>query len=201
MKMSGRAIRNLSRRAKDEQGSSLVEMALVSVFVFFPLLFGIIEFSYAWYAYNWVNMAARQATRFAVVRGTESCIIAAAPPNSKTFFDCNLGPETAKNTTPPSAITTYVQALAYPGIHTDSTSNQLTVTATWLTKSVTTGSGGFSTTTWTTACTSTATNQPACNFPGNAVQVVVTYALPLNLPFWKNISLNLNATSQMVINE
>jgi Flp pilus assembly protein TadG len=172
-------------------------MALVSAFVFFPLLFGIIEFSYAMYAYNWVNMAARQATRYAVVRGIESCHIA------PTFPDCNMGPDTMNNTTSPSALTTYVRNLSYPGIYTDATTNRLTVTTTYLAKKVAPGLGTYNKTTWDTVCTSTDPNDSAveCNTPGEAVQVIVTYRFPLAIPFWQNASLNLNATSQMVINE
>lgn len=195
--MIANVLRKLGCRGRDEQGSSLVEMALVSALVFFPLLFGIIEFSYAMYAYNWVNMAARQATRYAVVRGIESCHIA------PTFPNCNMGPDSTNNATSPTALTTYVRGLSYPGIYTDATSNRLTVTTTYLAKTVTSGAGGFSTTSWTTACTSTDPNASLveCNTPGEAVQVIVTYRFPLNIPFWKNLSLNLNATSQMVINE
>jgi len=189
------ALKRLGRRGRDEQGSALVEMALVSTLVFFPLLFGIIEFSYGMYAYNWVNMAARQATRYAVVRGIESCQIA------PTFPDCNMGPDTTNNTTSPTALTTYVRSLSYPGIYTDATSNRLTVTTTYLARTIT-SVGGFQHTTWDTVCTSTdPLTAEDCNTPGEAVQVIVTYRFPLAIPFWKNASLNLNATSQMVINE
>ncbi len=190
-------LRKLVRRGNDERGSALVEMALVSAFVFFPLLFGIIEFSYAMYAYNWVNMAARQATRYAVVRGIQSCQIA------PTFPNCNMGPDTTNNSTSPSALTTYVRGLSYPGIYTDATSNRLTVTTTYLAKTVSPGLGTYDKVSWSTVCTSTDPNASAveCNTPGEAVKVVVTYKFPLAIPFWKNASLNLNATSQMVINE
>jgi Flp pilus assembly protein TadG len=195
--MIANALRKLGRRGRDEQGSALVEMALVSTLVFFPLLFGIIEFSYGMYAYNWVNMAARQATRYAVVRGIESCQIA------PTFPDCNMGPDTVNNTTSPTALTTYVRNLSYPGIYTDATSNRLTVTTTYLAKTVGTGIGPYDKTSWDTVCTSTVPSASAveCNTPGEAVQVIVTYRFPLAIPFWKNASLNLNARSQMVINE
>lgn len=184
----------LMRRARREEGNSLVEMALVSAFVFLPMMFGIIQFSYALYAYNFVNMAARQATRYAAVRGAPSCLI------SSTFVDCNLGPSGGSNPTTTSgsaALQTYVQSLTYPGIN----ANNLTVTATWLEKVVTTGSGIYSTTSWSTACTSTDNYLQACNTPGDAVQVTVTYQFPLAIPFWKSATLNLTGTSQMVINE
>ena len=73
-----------------EQGASLVEMAL-SASVLFVLLFGIIETCMALYAYNFVSEAAREATRYAVVRGPNSCLI------SSTFPACNLNPLTYGN--------------------------------------------------------------------------------------------------------
>lgn len=183
-----KSLTRLIRRGSREHGNTLVEMALVSAFVFMPLLFGIIQFAYALYAYNFVNMAARQATRYAVVRGAPSCYI------SKTFPNCNLGPDTTNYSAGPSALTTYVQGLAYPGIN----SSNLTVTANWLAKNVNNG-----VTTWD-ACPVTGTvdnyGQP-CNTPGDAVQVTVNYLFPLPIPFWKSLTLNLTGTSQMVINE
>lgn len=192
--MSSNKLRRLVRRGRREEGSTMVEMALVSALVFLPLIFGIIQFSFALYAYNFVNMSARQATRYAVVRGIQSCVIA------PTFPNCNMGPDTASgaNTTPPSALQTYVRGLAYPGIN----PNSVTVTTTYLSRHVTSGAGGFSTTAWDSACTTTNPyNSQPCNTPGNAVQVVVAYQFPLIVPFWKSATLNLTGTSQMVINE
>ena len=77
---------------------------------------------------------------------------------------------------------TYIQGIAYPGIKPGS----LTATTTWLSAS------SSQPTTWT-ACAG------QCNSPGNAVEIQVTYAFPLFLPFWKSTSLSLKSTSQMVI--
>ena len=187
-----------NRKFHREEGSTLVEMALVSAFLFLPMLFGIIFFAYGLYVYNFVNTAARQATRYAAVRGVESCTIA------PTFANCNLGPGGGSNPTTTSgsaALQSYVQAISYPGLD----RSKLTVTATWLSKQV---SGGV--TSWSNAanqCVSStnptytdAFGQP-CNTPGDAVQVVVTYQYPLILPFAGNTTLNLTGVSQMVINE
>jgi hypothetical protein len=60
---------------------------------------------------------------------------------------------------------------------------------------------GNPTTTWTTSCTgATDLNGNACNAPGNAVKVVVNYAFPLSIPYWRITVLNVSSTSQMVIN-
>src|SRR6476659_7718911 len=85
--------RLLRRKGRGEEGGSLVEMALVCAFVVIPMLFGIIEVSLALYSYNFVTDAAREATRYAIVRGPESCTIA------PTFPDCNLSPAGSVNPT------------------------------------------------------------------------------------------------------
>jgi len=192
--MNATRLRLTHLRGRGEEGNTLVEMALVSALVFLPLIFGIFEFSFALYAYNFVNMASRQATRYAVVRGVESCVISA------TFPDCNMGPDTASgnNTTSPTALQTYVRGFAYPGIN----ANNLTVTATYLSAHVTSGTNGFSRTAWDATCTTqNGYNNQECNTPGNAVKVSVVYQFPLAIPFWRNATLNLSSVSQMVINQ
>ena len=185
----------LRRRSRCEEGATLVEMALICAFVVIPMLFGIIEVSLALYSYNFVTDAAREATRYAVVRGPQTCVIA------PTFPDCNLSPAGSTNPTSGSGSTTlqtYVQNLGYPGIN----PSNLTVTATWWSANVVNpGTGAFSTTDWNTQCTTTDLNGNACNSIGNAVRVVVTYAFPLNIPFWRNVTVNLTSTAQMTINE
>ncbi len=79
-------------------------------------------------------------------------------------------------------IQTYLRSIPYPGIN----ASNLSASAAWLSAS------SAPPTTWT-ACA----NQ--CNAPGNAVQVTVTYAFSLNIPYWKNATVNMSSTSQMVI--
>ncbi len=86
-------------------------MALVSM-VLFAMLFGIIEFSLALYTFNYVSDAAREGTRYAIVRGT-SCNV---------LTNCNV---TA------AQIQTYIQKLGYPGMNPSNT----TVTTTWFSPS------------------------------------------------------------------
>jgi Flp pilus assembly protein TadG len=58
------------RRQRDhEKGSALVEFALSAVTILL-VIFLIIDVGRALYAYNWISNSARQATRFAMVRGT-----------------------------------------------------------------------------------------------------------------------------------
>jgi hypothetical protein len=51
-----------------DAGNALVEFALAQVIIL-TVLFGVIDMGRALYAYNWVANAARQGTRFAMVRG------------------------------------------------------------------------------------------------------------------------------------
>jgi Flp pilus assembly protein TadG len=54
---------------KDERGTELVEYAIVLTLLLMAL-FGLIDFGRALYAYHFVSEAAREGTRFAMVRGT-----------------------------------------------------------------------------------------------------------------------------------
>jgi hypothetical protein len=172
-------------------------MALVSAFVYLPMLFAIFQFSYALYVYNFVSYAARQASRYAAVRGVNSCTIA----SPQLFPDCNLGPSGGSNPTTASgsaSLQAYIQNMAFTGLN----PNNITVTATWWSATTTDpGNGSFSTTDWNTQCTTADALNNACNTPGDAVQVTVVYAFPLNIPFWKNQTLNLGSTSKLIINE
>lgn len=158
----------------DDEGATLVETA-VSFSVFFGIVFGIIIMSWALYAYVFISEASREATRWAIVRGS-SCI---------NFTHCN-----ASNTD----IQTYVRSVAFPGIN----PTKITTTTEWYT--VRLGSSPSPTT--ITDCGGTPTvGTVICNQPGNEVQVGVTYTLPLDIPFWKNTSLTVGSRSEMVISQ
>jgi Flp pilus assembly protein TadG len=192
---NGRIIVRHWRSIRGEEGSSLVEITLVCTFIYLPMLFGIIQVSIALYSYNFICDAARHATRYASVRGVESCTI------SSTFPDCNLSPTSGANPTSTdgsASLQTYVRNMGYPGID----PSKLTATATWWSANVTNPADGtYSYTDWNTQCTSTDLNGNACNTPGNAVKVVVNYSYTMGIPFVKNFTMNLSSTSQMVINE
>jgi Flp pilus assembly protein TadG len=61
-------VKNSSSNAKSERGSELVEFAL-TLTILLSLIFGIIGFAQAAYAYHFVSNVAREATRYASVRG------------------------------------------------------------------------------------------------------------------------------------
>jgi Flp pilus assembly protein TadG len=94
-------------RLAGDEGSAIVEMAVVSS-ILFAVLFGIIELSLALYTYNYVSDAAREATRYAIVRGSACTQLT------------NCGATSAQ-------IQSYVQGLGYPGMNSSNT----TVTTTW----------------------------------------------------------------------
>ena len=100
-------VHNGATEAGRDEGSALVEMGLVCG-ILFAMLFGIIEFSLALYTYNYVSDAARDGSRYAIVRGS-SCSV---------LTNCSA---TA------AQIQSYVQSLGYPGMNSANT----TVTTTW----------------------------------------------------------------------
>lgn len=85
-------------KIRDEDGGSVVEFALSSS-VLFMSLFGIIAVCIALYSYVFVSEAAREASRYALVRGS-ACT---------GFSDCGITS---------AQINTYVKNLSYPGINT-----------------------------------------------------------------------------------
>jgi Flp pilus assembly protein TadG len=145
-------------------------MALSSI-ILLTMLFGILEMSLALYSYHYISEAAREGSRYAIVRGSTSC------QNTPNLTNCGA---TA------AQIQTYVMTLGFPGIN---STQYMTVTTTWLNASAT------QPTTWST-CTS-----GTCNAPGNAVKVTVYYAFPLKIPFLPATTLNMSSTSQMVISQ
>lgn len=92
-------------KLRDEEGATLVEFGLCSA-VLFMSLFGIIALSGALYSYVFVSDAAREATRYAIVRGSKC----------QGFTDCNI-----------QELNTYVKSLGYPGINTAN----LSASASW----------------------------------------------------------------------
>ena len=190
---------NFCTRTEREQGASLVEFAVAST-VLFSMLFAIIEMGMALYCYTFVNEAAREAARYASVRGQNSCTT-----DSVSDSNCNLGPTavgSSQNTYTTQPLQTYVQGLTIPF------ASSTTVTATWWSP---TTSGGN--TVWTNQCTTQVDNltnptnsllgggNTQCNYPGHAVQVVVTYPFSIAMPFLPANTLLIKSTSEMVINQ
>jgi Flp pilus assembly protein TadG len=104
-----RFLRRTSERAQDfqqlghsEQGATIVETAL-SMGLLLGVLLGIMEACLALYSYHFVSEAAREGTRYAIVRGSTSAA------------DCPSNPVAACPATQAN-IESYVSSLGYPGI-------------------------------------------------------------------------------------
>jgi Flp pilus assembly protein TadG len=169
-----RTVINRRRGVLREEGASIVEMAFVCFFLILPMFFGIFALSAALYAYHYISEAAREGSRYAMVRGSTSCA------NTPNLTNCNATS---------AQVQTYVQNLGYPGIN--GTSN-MTVNTTWYSAT------GSPPTSWaTTACGITA----ACRAPGNLVKVNVVYNFPLSIPFYGTRTLSMSSNSQMVVSQ
>lgn len=154
-----------------DEGSSLVEMAL-SCLILIPFLFGIVQLSIGLYCYHYASDAAREATRWAIVRGG----------NCNSLFGSAYCSPTDGKSDGASAndIAQYVKGLGYPY------SASVTTTTQWCT-------AGGTPATWTSC--STKKN----NGTNNQVKVTVSYAYPLIIPFIRKNTINISSTSSMTI--
>lgn len=99
-------------RLRSDSGSALLEAAL-SITLIMTLLFGVIEISLGLYSYHFISNAAREGTRYAIVRGSTW---------QANCADYSSAGCAASKTD----IQSYVQSLAFPGI--DSTNLVVTPT-------------------------------------------------------------------------
>lgn len=160
--------RGTRRRWRNEAGQTLVETAL-SITVLLIVLFGVLETSLLVYTYHFISEAAREGTRYAVVRGSTFTTDCTAP----GYANCIA--QGGNNT---GDIATYVQSLGYPGISTA----KLTVNSTWLTSSG-------------AACGTVDT----CKAPGGIAKITVTYSFPFSVPFASVPTFTMSSTSEMVV--
>jgi Flp pilus assembly protein TadG len=165
-------LRKFLRQAAREDGASAVEFA-VSCIILFALLFGICQMSLAMYYYQFTSHAARQATRWAMVRGSTSCT------NTKDLAKCNASVDDIKS---------YVGGLGLTG----ATSGSINVTPVWCSASSTTPK------TWS-SCANTTSNAPG-NLVKVTVSYPLSFKIPF-IPSAKSMSLTLTSTSQMVISQ
>ena len=97
-------MRPWKRRLSEDSGGTLVETAL-SIFLLLTLMFGIIEGSLAIYSYHFISNAAREGTRYAIVRGTDFTTACTSTVYSGCFVTA-------------AQVETYVTNLSFPGIDT-----------------------------------------------------------------------------------
>jgi Flp pilus assembly protein TadG len=98
----------------DEEGSAIMETAM-SIIILLTFMFGVMEGSLAIYSYHFISEAAREGTRYAIVRGSTA---GAACGTSYNSYDCMASS---------GNIQSYVQNLGYPGI----IPSNLTVSSVW----------------------------------------------------------------------
>jgi Flp pilus assembly protein TadG len=171
------------KNSSSERGSALVEFALVLT-VLFTLIFGIMDFSRAMFAYHWVSYATHEATRYASVHGST---YSSQCPTSTPFVltsNCQISSSSTANVT--NYVQTFAQGVYFNGV--TSGAGGLTVTTTWP------GSTGSP-----TGCsTAKGTNSPGC-----PVKIVVTYIYGFSLPFLvsKVASITMTSTSQVIISQ
>ena len=175
-----------ARRTSKQSGATLYEFAAILPILLF-IMVGIIDFGRAMYAYHFVANAARQATRWASVRGV----------------DCN-----AFTTACPaqgSDVLNYVQSLAPPGIYVNSNKGCTSGTVGCLTincPTCTNSSADFiwPGTTTTNGSSSSCTNSGSSpvNAAGCVVQVQVSYTWGSGIPLIP-YTLVLASTSEFVI--
>jgi Flp pilus assembly protein TadG len=154
----------------NQQGQSLLESAL-TISLLLTLLLGTMQVGLMLYAYHFVSYAAREGTRYAIVRGSTSC--------SSLTMNCNASA---------SAIQSFVGGLGFPGVHLSSSN----ITVQWADYASGTG--------WS-LCNSSNTSSgcSTANAPGNQVKVTVSYQFPFTVPFVPVSFFTLNSTSAMVI--
>lgn len=168
------------RSLRNDEGASLVETALAST-IFFAVLLGIFQFAMGFYVYHYSSNAARQGSRYAIVRGSDC---SANLPAATASFHCNASE---------SDIAAYITGLGYPGVD---AAHNLNVAVSSCAGSLHTDANGKPTTTWSTCARGTSNNNP-----GDEVQVTVTYTFPLAVPFWKSQSIGISSTSSMVYSQ
>lgn len=154
---------------RSDRADTITEFAIVAI-VLFTVIFGIIDCSRALYSYHFVSYAARDAVRYAIVRGSSWGTTTCA---TTSTFSCNA---TSANVT--SYVKSYVPGALTPG--------SITVNTTWPGTAPTGATGTCSTTS-------------GSNSPGCLVTVQVTYPYSFSLPFIPKKSMTFSSTASMVI--
>jgi len=156
---------------RDERGSSMIEYSIVFALLM-TMLLGIADFSRALYSYHCINNAAREATRYAAVRGT-TCSTAPSSCTAANSASGTAGP-TSQND-----ILAFVKSVMPLGVN---------------------GTVGVPPPIWSgTANDGSGACSGANPAPGCTVQVTVTYAFNFMFPFVSKSTLAMNSTSQTTV--
>ena len=101
------------RGLRSEEGSAILETAM-SIIIMLVFIFGVMETGFALYSYHFISEAAREGTRYAIVRGST----AGAACASYNSAACKAST---------TDVTNYVKNLGFPGIN----PSDLTVNPVW----------------------------------------------------------------------
>jgi Flp pilus assembly protein TadG len=182
-----------AHRRRAQRGASLVEYAFV-VILFLSLLFGISGFGHALFVYHHLNNAAKEATRYAAVRGYKCNLTPIGQPSCTTTNSASgiAGPTTADD------VTRYVASITPQSID----SSKFTVTVCGVKGSTACTSSGPAVCTTDLVDGNTPpvvvqTAQP--NYPGCTVSVQVQYAYHFVFPLIATTPVNMSSTSEMII--
>jgi Flp pilus assembly protein TadG len=162
---------------RNEHGGTLVETAFTLVLLF-TFLIGIIEASWALYSYHFVSDAAREGTRYAIVRGGDW------PTTCASYTGAGCVATAAQ-------VAQYVQSLNFPGIFITTSANGLSDDVFVCYSSTVPGSAP-------SACT-TVPDSTATGSSGTVVQVTVTYPFTFGIPGLHKFTYSLSSSSQMVV--
>jgi Flp pilus assembly protein TadG len=174
----GLHIRPAVYRRRAERGATLVEYAF-AVFLFLSLIFGISGFGHALFIYHHLNNAAKEATRYAAVRGSTCATDADGGSCQATNSASGIsGPTTVAD------VQAYVRSITPPSI--DST--QLTI--------VPCGVSGTACSPPITGAADACNTAATANQPGCTAQVQVAYAYNFIFPLLPAVTTTTSPCSQ-----
>jgi Flp pilus assembly protein TadG len=165
----------MRRLWRDQRGSAeAVELAF-TLPILLMVVFGIIGFCQAMYAYHFVSFAAQEGARYAMVRGADwtTACATSAPPSFTLTYQCNAAASDVQN---------FVRSAATLGIK----ATNITVTTTW----------PGTTPSAVTTCPGATTNSKGC-----FVKVQVSYPFYYPVPFLPTSAVTFTGTSEKVIQQ
>lgn len=145
--------------------------------LFFALLFGVIQVSWAVYSYHYVANAAHEGARYAMVRGGSWI-----PSCDGSVAGAGYGNSQCQATI--ADVQQWVASRSFPGVNI--TTNDVCVEY-------------FSSVPTSTSKTCTMGSNYTNNEQGDVVQVTVTYPFVLSVPLLPGRTIHMSSTSQMII--
>ena len=120
------------RRRKNQKGSSLVELAICFL-AFLLLTMGVFDFGMGVYAYNFCYFAAREATRWTSVHGSNSATASTCAAGAGIAAGCAANVSDVASHVADMAVALTSSGMAVQQSNTNcSSNNSLTVCTTWI---------------------------------------------------------------------